>query len=176
MKQANEIQRAAYRILADAAERCPGYADTIRRIRVRISSRMTSCGGTANYRKMEIALPLAYFADETNFEKFLFEVVTHEAAHLVVGIVDRNRRPHGPQFKMVHRSMGGTGKRTHEMQLADGFSKRKAATRTSVFCGCGCGETITLGPTQYRKHLKGLRYVKQGHRGRVQNRFDPFRF
>jgi predicted SprT family Zn-dependent metalloprotease len=125
---------------------------------------MTSTAGTASYRKNEITLSLPFFADDANFDSHLFETVTHEAAHLVVGMEGRNGKPHGPQFRKVHRAMGGKGERTHDMALAEGFTKRKRKPRTEAPCGCGCGEMMKLGPVQLKKQLSGkANYMFKGH-------------
>ena len=176
MKSTNEIQEAARRVLREAAVRCPQYADKLNSIRLRVSTRMTRCGGTANYRKNEIALSLPFLSDEGNFASELFEVVTHEAAHLIVGLEGRNGKPHGPQFKSVQRALGGTGKRTHQMDLADGFAPRRKAKRTAVACPCGCGQTMNLGPQQIKKWNRGERYYINGHQPRRPRMSDFFQF
>lgn len=154
-KTQTQIRTAAREILTQAAERAPEHADKLRGIRLRVSTRMTRCGGTANYRKNEITLSLPFFADPGNFEAELFEVVTHEAAHLIVGMEGRQGRPHGPQFRRVHRSIGGTGKRTHSMSLADGFQKRRRQPKVEVLCS-RCGQPMNLGPVQAKRHLSGI--------------------
>lgn len=170
MKRQQDIHAAARQILQAAAVRCPQHADKLHSIGIRVSSRMTSCGGTASYRKNEVTISLPFFADEANFTNELFEVVTHEAAHLIVGREGRKGQPHGPVFRSVHRSLGGTGKRTHSMALADGFKGRKRTQRTGVQCPCGCGQTMSLGPTQLKRHNSGRQYYIKGHQRK--QRFD----
>lgn len=153
-KTQTQIQIAVREILAQTIERSPMYADKLRGIRVRVSTRMTNSGGTASYHKNEITISLPFFADPGNFDNELFEVVTHEAAHLIVGLQGRNGRPHGPQFRLVHRSIGGTGRRTHTMQLAEGFKARSRQSKVEVLCH-KCGKPLQLGPVQIKRHLSG---------------------
>jgi len=166
MKSSNQIAGAARQILQDAARQRPEYADKLSNIRIRVSSRMTRAGGSANYRKNEITLSLAFLSDDTNFENELFEVVTHEAAHLIVGLENRNGKPHGRTFRLIHHALGGTGKRTHQMDLADGFAPRRRAPKQLVACPCGCGQTMRMGPTQYKRYVAGQRYYIKGHQPR----------
>lgn len=180
MKRQHEIAYAAREILKGTMVRCPGYATKLRTVSIRVSSRMTSTAGTAKYSKNEITLSLPFFADETNFDSHLFETVTHEAAHLVVGLEGRNGQPHGPQFRSVHYAMGGAGKRTHSMDLADGFKARTRKPSVKTPCGCGCGQSMSLGPTQAKKHQSGrAKYMLKGHRPRstpLPELNDLFRF
>jgi predicted SprT family Zn-dependent metalloprotease len=166
MKQitAATIRRQARVILEQVAAKHPEWAEQLRGMKIRVSGRMTSCAGKYNYRNREIILSLPFFADPDNFSKEFFETVTHEAAHGIVGVGQRNGKPHGPIWQRTHRMMGGTGKRTHSMNLADGYSKRKRSQRTEAPCGCGCGQPMKLGPTQYKRHLQGVRYCLKGHR------------
>jgi predicted SprT family Zn-dependent metalloprotease len=157
------ILRQARVILEQTATKCPEWTEQLQAMRIRVSGRMTSCAGKYNYRKREIVLSLPFFADPDNFSKEFFEIVTHEAAHGIVGIAQRAGKPHGPVWQRTHRMMGGTGKRTHSMEVADGYKRRAITDRVQVPCGCGCGQPMLLGPTQYRKHLRGASYVLRGH-------------
>ena len=132
MRNKQQIEAAARKILMGTIAKCPEYMEKLRTVRIRVSSRMTSTAGTASYRKNEITLSLPFFADDANLDSHLFETVTHEAAHLVVGLEGRNGKPHGPQFRMVHRAMGGKGDRCHMMSLAEGYTRRARKPRVQV--------------------------------------------
>lgn len=176
MKQtitAATIRRQARVILDEVATKCPNWAEQLRAMKIRVSTRMTSAAGKYNYRNREIILSLPFFADPDNFSKEFFETVTHEAAHGIVGVGQRNGKPHGPVWKATHRRMGGTGSRTHRMQLADGYKRRAITDRFQVPCGCGCGQLMMLGPTQYRRHQRGGRYTLKGHRSRMAGGDGP---
>jgi hypothetical protein len=114
----------------------------------------------------EIVLSLPFFADEAND---LHATTTHEAAHIVAG----HAAGHGPTWRAIHRSMGGKGKRCHTMSLSEGYTRRRRTQPVGVFCGCGCGQTMNLGPTQLKRHRAGERYSLKGHAPKQQWK-DPF--
>ena len=160
MKSRYEIAAKARQILQETAAQCPQYAAKLNGVAVEVSGRMTACAGRASYRKNLIKLSLPFYADDTNFEQDLRNTVTHEAAHLVVG---PSRTPHGLLWKLTHRSMGGTGERCHELELADGFAARRQQNRLEAPCS-KCGKGIKLGPTQYKRHMEN---VSRGGRGYI---------
>jgi predicted SprT family Zn-dependent metalloprotease len=155
-KTKGQILVRAREILRETMERCPQYMDKLLTVHFEVSGRMTNRAGAAYYRTDTVKLSLPFFADPMNFDESLFETVTHELAHLVVGTEDRNGRPHGPQWKLVHRSMGGTGRRCHSLNLAEGYSRRRQ-TRVEFPCS-RCGQTMMLGPTQAKRARMGARY------------------
>jgi predicted SprT family Zn-dependent metalloprotease len=171
----SEIRREIERIRAKCIELAPEHADSIRRIVFKLSSRMTRAAGTAVPRFHAVKISLAFFEDRKNFTEEFYETVTHEIAHLLSPPVRKNRRwdQHGPHWQRTHKALGGTGKRTHEMQLAQGYEARRDA-RTPVDCPCGCGQTMKLGPTQLKRHRAGRHYFLKGHRPR--RRPEPFPF
>jgi NAD-dependent dihydropyrimidine dehydrogenase PreA subunit len=151
MRNKTQIQREARNILAEFVGQYP----ILSRFPIRVSARMTRSGGSVRFRKgqpFELVLSLPFHANEDND---LRETVTHEAAHVVAGI----RAGHGPQWKMIHRSMGGTAARCHSMTLAQGFTARRNRPRVLVEATCPkCGKPMKLGPTQARKHARGAVY------------------
>mgnify|MGYP001619177687 CR=1 FL=1 len=163
MKTTHEIAWRARKILQESAVACPQYADKLHGMKIVVSSRMTRCAGKAFYWQNTIKLSLPYFADDKNFDEGLFNTVTHEAAHLIVGAVGRLGGPHGPQWRAVHRSMGGNGERCHEFELADGFSRR---VKHEVTCS-KCGGSLKLGTAQYRRHVQ---HVKVGGIGYIHRK------
>ena len=152
------IRREANAIRSKCMEMCPQYADTLKRIVFQVSHRMTNHAGYARYRDMSVKLSAAFYSNPGNFEEDLENTVTHEMAHLVVGPANGGR-PHGPQWRMVHRAMGGDGKCTHSLELAEGY-KRKP--RQMVPCPV-CGENMNMGPTQMRRHIESIARGGQGY-------------
>lgn len=150
MRNQHDIRREARTILAPFIDRYPVLAG----IPLRVSSRMTRAGGKAVWKRsmpFEIVLSLPFFADEAND---LHRTVTHEAAHIVAG----HAAGHGPEWKRIHRLMGGKGNRCHTMSLAEGFTHtRKRAPRVSVNCP-KCHQPMSLGPTQAKKAARGAVY------------------
>lgn len=161
-----QILVRAREILTATAAKCPQYADKLGRIRFEVSRRLTRCAGRAIYRTNTVQLSHAFFADQGNFEKEFFETVTHELAHLVVGVLNRGNKPHGPLFRLTHRAMGGTGKRCHTMALADGYTSRARAKRVQAVCG-RCGQPMDLGPTQAKRHAEHVARGGKGYSHRV---------
>jgi predicted SprT family Zn-dependent metalloprotease len=151
MRNKQEIQRQARVILSEFTDRHP----VLGTMPIRVSTRMTRAAGKVRFRRevpFEIALSLPYLT-EASVADFR-QVVTHEAAHVVAGI----RAGHGHEWKRVHRSMGGDAQRCGEMPIAALYNKpRRRAARTSVPCP-KCGQPMSLGPTQMRKHARGAVY------------------
>lgn len=152
-------------ILSEFSDKYP----ILRSMPIRVSARMTRAGGSVRFRKgepFEIVLSLPFFADESND---LRNTVTHEAAHVVAGI----KAKHGPEWRRVHRSMGGTAERCHTMTLAQGYTARRNK-RIEVPCPCGCGQSMSLGPTQASKHEAsgGTFYYIKGHRPKPKRHGD----
>lgn len=179
MKTKQELVWEAHKILRELGEKHPHLAAKLVPIQFVVSARMTSAAGTAYPKRNLIKLSLAYFASDENFAKEFRNVVTHEIAHILVPPVRlpgrRNRDSHGPQWQLMHRSLGGTGERCHTLDLAVGFAARRQSPRQQVPCPCGCGQTMSLGPTQYRTHQSGRQYYIRGHRPRKYRGFRlPF--
>lgn len=151
----------ARRIIDETIERCPQYADKLRSIRFEVSGRMTACAGKAFYARNLVKLSLPYFADEGNADSHLFETVTHEAAHLVMG----PGYGHGGLWKRCHREMGGKGERCHSLELASGYTRRKSQARVESQCS-RCDQPITLGPRQAKKHEALRAAGREGYRHR----------
>lgn len=161
MRTAKDIKRRANEIRNECIAACPHYADKLRTILIQTSVRMTRRAGQANYRKNSIQLSVPFFSDEGNFENGLRNTVTHEMAHLIVGVEGRNGQPHGPQWRRVHVALGGTGERCHSFDLADGYAPRATKPKAEGRCW-KCGGIIQLGPTQLKRHRQ---FQAQGLRG-----------
>lgn len=160
-----EILNRAEAILAECRTLVPSKVDTLNRVRFRVSGRMTRAAGKARPVTAKIDLSLPFFADRNNFDTRFRETVTHEIAHILAPPVrhawSRKRDIHGLEWQAMHRALGGKGERCHDMDLAVGYAARREARRVQVPCG-KCGQPISLGPTQARRHAAS---VATGGRG-----------
>lgn len=95
--------------------------------------------------------------------------ITHEIAHMIQKIVAPHaKQAHGPEFKRIHKALGGTGKTYHNYDI-QGLRKRKV--KRHVY-DCGCTEhQLTTGlhnkivklsgrGFSCKKCLNGITYVK----------------
>jgi len=153
MKTKAEIAARTREILNETAIKCPQWADKLHAMRIKVSGRMTRCAGRAAYRTNTIKLSLPFFADAGNFDTALANTVTHEAAHLIVGVFGRVGGPHGSQWRATHRAMGGTGARCHTLELAHGFEPRRRKPLIQVNCP-KCNQPMPLGARQFTKHQR----------------------
>ena len=153
MKRASDIQAEARAIRDRLAAEHPELAGKLRGIDIATSTRMTRSAGNANYARKTVKLSVPFFADEHNFETHLENTVKHELAHLLAG----QGTGHGPAWRAMHRRLGGTAERTHDMALSEGYANRRAA-RVEVPCA-RCGGPLLLGPRQQTRHREGARYA-----------------
>lgn len=155
------ILQRANEILGECYELVTGFDNVLDLIRFRVSARMTRAAGTARPSTGEITLSLAYFEDQSNFEKEFRNVVTHEIAHVLSPPTRDSwtgrRSSHGPAWKAMHRRLGGTGDRCHELSLAVGYQNRARAARVEVPCP-KCNKPMSLGPIQLKKYRRGATY------------------
>ena len=101
-------------------------------VKVEMSNRMTRAAGKASVEMMfgkiipstltlKLSVPLMGRATEEERE----ETITHEIAHLVDYVL-RGKSDHGPIWKRIHRALGGTGARCHNI---DRTGLKRAVTR-----------------------------------------------
>ena len=76
--------------------------------------------------------------------------ISHEVAHLVTYKLYPKATPHGPEFKKIHRLLGGKGERCHSYNTAS-VKVYKTVKRYIYSCGCGTSYDLTSG-----KHLKAF--------------------
>lgn len=157
------IKSRAQEILRECFSLVPEQAGFMQRIRFRVSARMTRAAGKARPSTGEITLSLPYFEDVGNFEKEFRNTVTHEIAHVLSPPYrnpgSRKSVQHGHRWQAMHRRLGGTGERCHELELSAGYERKRRgrAERTSVPCP-KCEQPMSLGPTQLKKYRMGARY------------------
>lgn len=165
MKTRAEIAWRARKILQETAAACPQYADYLHYMMIEVSDRLTSCAGKAYYNQNLIKLSLPFYADDANFGNDLEDTMTHEAAHLIAYTQARSFmqriKPHGPEWRSIHLALGGSGKRCHNLQLAEGFQARKRQPLTSMPCS-KCGQSILLKPSHARSYAEGIRRGSMG--------------
>jgi len=158
MKTSREIAWEANRIRKELCENHPHLAAKLLPIRFEVSGRMTRAAGTAYPKRNLIKLSLAFFADEGNFAKEFRNTVTHEIAHILVPPTQwcgrSNRDAHGFNWQMMHRSIGGDGKRCHELELSAGFQARKKV-RFELPC-FKCGRPILLTRSRAEVYRLGI--------------------
>lgn len=152
MKRASDIQAEANAIRNRLMAEHPGLASALRAIRISTSTRMTRSAGNANYPQNRIKLSVPFFSDEENFTQHLENTVKHEVAHLLAG----RGTGHGPVWRAMHRRLGGTAERMHNMALSENYAAKRAP-RVEVACE-RCGQPLGLGPGQAQKHKRGARY------------------
>lgn len=119
------------------------------------------CAGQARYLKHEVSFNLILARD--NSEEFE-NTVSHEIAHLLTKVLYPNaKQAHGPEFKRVHRWMGGTGNTYHSYDVSGVAKKRK--TTTYVYT-CGCTEH-TVTSIRHNKMKAGALYKCNACKNRI---------
>ena len=149
-----DLQREARNILVGCEKLVPEFADTIRKVTIRLSTRMTRATGKAVYRKREIVLSKAFYDDPENFQQDFHDTVTHELAHLLMPPI-AGRKPHGPEWQRMHLKLGGNGKRyaPASLKLAPGYKRRARPKPMRIPCS-RCYTLLLVGPTRYKRHLE----------------------
>jgi predicted SprT family Zn-dependent metalloprotease len=164
MKTRSDLVWEANRIVRDLSAKFPLLAPKLNGIRFVPSARMTRAAGTAYYKQNLIKLSLPFFSSDENFAKAFYNTVTHEIAHILVPPVRtvgrRNRDSHGFEWQMMHRQLGGTGERCHELELSVGFTAR----RVEVEIPCGkCGQPIKVSRIRAARARAGRMSYRHVH-------------
>jgi SprT protein len=91
-----------------------------------------------------------------NYEDMLENTVPHEVAHLVARAISPYRiKPHGNEWKAVMRAFGRKPERCHSYDVENARVRRRSRReRVQMRCG-GCGQSISVGPIQYKKMMTG---------------------
>lgn len=106
-----EVQEMKHKVLDRLrSENMQGAIHIVSHIGIKVSNKMTSSAGIADYRKNEIRISRPIFEIPDN-RPHLFNTVTHEIAHLLTP----ENRDHGLNWRAWHRFLGGNGKRTHSL-------------------------------------------------------------
>ena len=163
MRNALEIRQAALAIRARLMDENPDLARDLASINFKVSARMTRAAGYAQPSKRLVKLSEAFFLNPEN-DSQLENTVTHEIAHILApptrSPYARKRDVHGHEWQRMHRRLGGTAERCHDMALAEGFQRRTRTRAQRVDVPCGkCGQPVALGPTQLKRaRLRGAVY------------------
>lgn len=147
-------------IMAELKQSHPQYAEEISRIVVQTSGRMTAAAGKACFRGPSRILKISsvFFSQPENLCN-LRNTVTHEVAHLLCP----RGEGHGWNWKMMHKTLGGTGERCHTMARV-----RPAHRKSRHQAECvRCGEAIEVGPTVWKRIQQGTGYRHKGCGGLI---------
>jgi predicted SprT family Zn-dependent metalloprotease len=140
-------------IIQDACNR-NNVSDLADQIDVLFSDRMTSTAGRAKYSrngKHYIKLSTV-FLQRAPKEKII-NTIYHEVCHIITHYVYGFRASsHGWQWRAIMYACGQTPTRTHNVDMP-GRNRHK---RVKIDCYCPGG--TKLGPTQYKRMLRGTRY------------------
>lgn len=132
------------RVLAAIAEVRPRYS-------IEFNRRFTARMGDANYRRMRIRLsrPLWPYASEDEH----LETITHELAHLVSAAIAGRRTGHDLQWKAIHRAMGGTGKRCHNVKRPENMRRKRSGVWHAWTCEC---HEYRVSPQRHGRYKRAL--------------------
>lgn len=159
-----DLIREAYRIRDELSRKHTTLSDKLLGITFEVSSRMTRAAGAAYIARKMIKLSLPFFASEANFQKDFRNTVTHEIAHILVPPTSwcgrSNRDAHGFRWQAMHRQLGGTGERCHELELSVGYSARR---RVRIEMPCfKCGKPIFLTRSRAQTYQTGIEHGSMG--------------
>lgn len=78
--------------------------------------------------------------------------ISHELAHIVQYALNPRSKPHGVEFKMIHRSLGGTGETYHQYSV-QGVTGIRNVKKYSWVCNCNTHE---ISAQKNASMLKGM--------------------
>ncbi|BAU40013.1 Protein sprT [Ralstonia phage RSP15] len=120
--------------------------------------RNSTTAGTANYDTNTLSFNLDIF--EKNVEKFL-NIVSHEVAHLLCyHLFPDAKQHHGPEWRRIHRALGGDGKTFHTLE--GGRKRRKNVVSRHVIDCDSCGKVYQVTNQFHKKYMvnpKGCKCV-----------------
>lgn len=110
-------------------------------------------GGRANYDKNILFINPQFLLQET--EKTLSEIVPHEAAHLINGILyPKAKQHHGPEWKYVMRKLGQNPSRFCSFSIR---SNEENKIRYEYICPV-CFRSWFLSPIRHKRTVNGEKY------------------
>ena len=110
-----------------------GVIDRLAHVEVLWNRRLRTTAGSAHLRTIQIHLNPRLLA---RVPERIDEVLTHEAAHLAVGLVHgHGARHHGPEWVALMAAAGHDGERTHDFPVAGLLRSRSYFLH--VCSGCG---------------------------------------
>ena len=116
---------------------------------VKVSSRMTRCGGTCRYKGGRYTLTFSKsIMENNNLQNFLERTVPHELAHQVQHVIYGDM-DHGRTFNYVMRTVFDKSQtestRCHNYKTV----ARKRGLKYIYACKC-CGSTLQMGATRHK--------------------------
>lgn len=105
-----------------------------------------------NGSKVEFNTIIAKNATETNQD--FTNTISHELAHIVQYALNPQSKPHGVEFKKIHRSLGGTGETYHQYSV-QGVTGLRTVKRYSWVCDC---KTHEVTAHKNKKMLGGMQW------------------
>ena len=132
---------------------------------VRFDKRGT-CGGTANYSKMELNFNAGLMVD--NWDEYMNQIIPHEVAHIIkthiYGYGKGRNSAHGANWKRVMRAFGVEPDRCHNMDVSK-VKQYKAPLKKYIYvCQCGCDKEVILSAVRHNRMVRGT-HNYQLHRG-----------
>jgi predicted SprT family Zn-dependent metalloprotease len=90
----------------------------------------------------------------------IIDAIPHEIAHLVDRFIHECSSHHGPRWKQIVRRLGGTGKRTHSVNVAPSRKQRRftyvATCGTEVEVSTKLHNMFQCGATRRVRRTKGI--------------------
>ena len=133
----------------------PQYATPLARIHFDWNRNMTRSAGNARRNgmiRLSIKIWTAVVNVSDKLENEFINTVRHEVAHVIVG----GEHGHNNVWRSVALELGCDGERYHELSVPAALTKR----RDQPWPCARCGETIHLGPGQFRMaKYEGSKYV-----------------
>lgn len=147
------------------------YGVTLADVDVRFDIRGHRIAGQAGHRYGTYFLRFHPTACEQHLQEMLDEVVPHEVAHLVCYEKPMLGRKHNWGWKNVCIGLGGTGSRTHTLNLGgpDPATRVLAhkARRPFIYLDSKGVERAVTSQTHKAMQVKGKVYIYRDNRGRI---------
>lgn len=140
-----EILSRAYLIVEILCLKFPQYKNVLQDIHFELNNRFTFRAADANWKNKRIRLSLPFFTNGRNKQE-LKETILHEIAHILAP----KGSNHNWEWRMICRSIGGNGKRCHNMEVR--------TNRENVYCQ-RCNSEVKMGPTQKKRMDRGVLYI-----------------
>lgn len=152
LKDFTDLVNLCLKIAADKYGQMP--AVTIRYDLKGRAAGMAGCRRSWDGTATDLYLRFNREALEKDWDHMVKQTIPHEVAHLVAYCFPRlGAKNHNSAWKMIDRSLGGTGERCHQMELTP------AKARSRFIYVTASGAEVVVGP----KHHKGLQEGRYGY-------------
>lgn len=116
-----------------------------------------TCGGTANYSKMELNFNAGLMVD--NWDEYMNQIIPHEVAHIIkthiYGYGKGVNSAHGLHWKRVMRALGVEPDRTHNMDVSKVKQHKSPLKKYIYVCTCGCEKEVVLSAVRHNRMVRG---------------------